>query len=207
MARHRDLDPDDFGFRRAGVHGTTYDRGSTERETRSGRNYPGRAGRHDPHYPRGPYMPAGYEAGSYGRETPLSGRPYGRYAPSAERYGDHDYGSRSYVPWDERAEGTGPGPLDEDSWNESGPHTGRAPRGYARSDDRIRVDVCERLTHHGHIDPSEVEVSVEDNEVTLQGTVESRRVKRLVEDVAASVPGIFDVHNRLHIRRGEAEVS
>src|SRR5262245_19529183 len=69
----------------------------------------------------------------------------------------------------------------------AGPHVGRGPRGYQRPDDRIRDEVCERLTRHPRIDPSDVEVIVASGEVTFRGTVDSRVAKRLLEDVADSV--------------------
>ncbi len=49
-----------------------------------------------------------------------------------------------------------------------------APK-YARSDDRIREDVNDRLTEDVWVDASEIEVSVTDGEVTLAGTVDDRR--------------------------------
>lgn len=81
-----------------------------------------------------------------------------------------------------------------------GPHRGRGPRGYRRSDERMLEDVSDALTWNGALDASEIEVEVEDGEVTLRGTVESRWAKRLTEDLAESVVGVRDVHNRLTIR-------
>lgn len=81
-----------------------------------------------------------------------------------------------------------------------GPYAGRAPRGYRRSDDRIREDVCERFTDDGDLDPSDVEVGVDAGEVTLLGTVETRSQKRLAEDIADAVFGVVEVHNRLRVR-------
>src|SRR5262249_9623160 len=52
-----------------------------------------------------------------------------------------------------------------------GPYVGIGPRGYRRSDERIREDVCERFAEHGYLDPSELEVAVHDGEVLLSGTV------------------------------------
>jgi hypothetical protein len=40
----------------------------------------------------------------------------------------------------------------------------------------------------------------EDGEVTLTGTVPSRRQKRLADDVADSVRGVKDVHNQLKVK-------
>ena len=76
---------------------------------------------------------------------------------------------------------------------------GRGPRGYQRSDARIYEDLCERLTDHQEVDPSEVEVSVSNGEVTLTGTVESRYAKHLIQDIADSVSGVREVHSRLHV--------
>lgn len=80
-----------------------------------------------------------------------------------------------------------------------GPYTGIGPKGYHRSDERIREDVCDRLTQHGQLDASDIEVDVHDSEVTLNGKVNSRKDKRLAEDLADSVPGIRDVHNNLRL--------
>jgi hypothetical protein len=76
---------------------------------------------------------------------------------------------------------------------------GRGPRNYRRSDARIEEDVNERLTAHPGIDATEIEVRVNDGEVTLAGTVDDRRSKRLAEDIADSVSGVRDVHNELRI--------
>ena len=80
-----------------------------------------------------------------------------------------------------------------------GPYSGRGPKGYRRADERIFEDVCERLTDHPDIDASDVTVRVENGEVTLEGTVESRRVKYLAEDVCEGIVGLVDVLNRLRV--------
>src|SRR5437868_3838690 len=56
------------------------------------------------------------------------------------------------------------------------------PKGYQRSDERIREDVCERLSHSSGLDVSEVEVTVMQGIVTLSGTVNDRRQKYRMED-------------------------
>ena len=81
-----------------------------------------------------------------------------------------------------------------------GPHSGRGPKGYRRGDDRIREDICEVLYQHGEIDASEIEVQVQDGEVTLTGTVEDRWQKRAVEDALEQISGVRDVHNRLRVQ-------
>ncbi len=75
----------------------------------------------------------------------------------------------------------------------------RAPKGYKRSDDRIKDDITERLMMYPDIDLSDVEILVKDGEVTLRGTIEDRNVKRIAEDVAESVFGIRDVLNELRV--------
>ena len=80
-----------------------------------------------------------------------------------------------------------------------GPHAGRGPRGYTRSDDRIREDVCDRLCEHGFVDASDVEVRVASGEVTLLGSVRSRQEKRVAEDIAEQVSGVRQLHNELRV--------
>jgi osmotically-inducible protein OsmY len=80
-----------------------------------------------------------------------------------------------------------------------GMYTGRGPRGYRRSDERIREDVNERLTDDWRVDASDIEVSVDNGLVTLAGRVGSRAQKRRAEDVAESVSGVTDVSNQLRV--------
>jgi osmotically-inducible protein OsmY len=82
-----------------------------------------------------------------------------------------------------------------------GEHRGRGPKNYARSDDRIRDDVNDRLTDDPHIDASDIEVRVSDHEVTLSGHVNSRFAKRHAEDIAESVSGVTHVQNNLRVRQ------
>jgi hypothetical protein len=80
-----------------------------------------------------------------------------------------------------------------------GPHRGRGPKGYKRSDERIHEDVCERLTEDRFIDASNIEVSVKDGEVTLSGTVASRGLKHRAEDLADLASGVRHVQNNLRV--------
>lgn len=82
-----------------------------------------------------------------------------------------------------------------------GRHAGRGPKGYQRSPERIRDDAHEALTWHGGVDASEIAVKVEGDEITLEGTVNSRHEKRMAEDAVESVRGVRDVHNRLRIEQ------
>ena len=74
---------------------------------------------------------------------------------------------------------------------------GRGPKGYRRSDERIREDVNDRLTDHQYLDASDIDVTVKEGEVTLSGKVFDRTDKRLAEDVAESVTGVKNVLNNL----------
>lgn len=84
------------------------------------------------------------------------------------------------------------------------PHfAGRGPKGYKRSDDRIRDEICDCMTDDPALDASEIVVEVMDGEVTLSGSVTSREQKRLAEDVAARISGVKDVTNQLRVTRTE----
>lgn len=85
-----------------------------------------------------------------------------------------------------------------------GRHAGKGPKGYRRSDERIREEVCERMRAHPELDATECEVEVQGGEVTLKGTVASRREKRLAEDCCEDVPGVDDVHNQMRIAPRES---
>jgi hypothetical protein len=77
---------------------------------------------------------------------------------------------------------------------------GKGPKGYKRSDERIREDVCDHLSD-GWIDASDIEVSVKDGEVTLTGTVTERRMKHIAEDMVERVSGVQDVHNQIRVKK------
>jgi len=90
------------------------------------------------------------------------------------------------------------GPGFDEGWNR-GPHHGKGPRGYHRSDDRIREEVSDRLEQHSWLDASELDVEVQEGVVTLRGDVDDRRQKRMAEDIAEQVPGVKDVRNELRV--------
>jgi BON domain-containing protein len=79
---------------------------------------------------------------------------------------------------------------------------GRGPKGYRRSDERIKEDISDRLMTHPDIDASDIEVAVTNGVVTLTGTTEDRHEKRLAEYIVEDVVGIDDVENRLKVRHG-----
>lgn len=81
-----------------------------------------------------------------------------------------------------------------------GDHRGKGPKGYTRSDDRIREEVSDRLSDDPMIDASDIEVQVSEGEVTLSGEVDSRQTKRRAEDCADACAGVRHVQNNLRVR-------
>lgn len=162
----------------------------------------------------------------YARDTGWSGggradeytRDYSRWggtgAPGQWVGGEHGHASVGYGP----ARGRGTLGYDRDDFNGSAMpygesdsygrrgYRGRGPKNWRPSDERIRDTVNELLTDHDGVDATEVDVAVENGEITLSGTVGSRWEKRLAEDIAHSVRGVHDVHNRLRVADREAHV-
>jgi hypothetical protein len=83
-------------------------------------------------------------------------------------------------------------------------HRGKGPKGFKRSDERIREAVSEALQEDHHVDASEISVEVQDGEVILTGTVDDRRTKRLAEQVVEGLSGVHDVVNQLRVKRAGA---
>lgn len=131
-------------------------------------------GRGQPNWPRGWGYSGGYGAG-------------------AGYLGGYDYGRP-----------TGGWGWTEPERHRRGPHAGRGPRGYQRSDERIREDVCERMCENDELDASDIEIRVAGGEVTLLGTVRDRYDKRLAEDLAEQVSGVQDINNQLRVTPGAA---
>ena len=78
---------------------------------------------------------------------------------------------------------------------------GTGPKGYQRSDERLREDISERLMQAGNIDSSEVTVVVAGAKVTLEGTVPDRNMKHAIEDLVDACPGVQDIDNRVRVAR------
>jgi osmotically-inducible protein OsmY len=87
----------------------------------------------------------------------------------------------------------------------TGMNRGKGPKGYERSPERLREDVCERLSYDDRVDASDIEVKVSGNEVTLDGTVDSRDARHRAEDIIESIPGITHVQNNLRVQRKGGE--
>jgi osmotically-inducible protein OsmY len=79
-------------------------------------------------------------------------------------------------------------------------YVGRGPRGYQRTDERIREEVCDRLTEDPRIDASDIEVHMKGGELTLSGSVRTREEKRFTEDLVERITGVREVNNHLRVR-------
>jgi BON domain len=154
---------------------------------------------------------AGERAARYG--SPYASEAYG---PS-ERRGRRDeawrreprYGSGAERYWNEERDMWDRATDEISSWfgdddaerrRRMDKYRGRGPKNYARSEDRIREDVCDRLTDDGGIDASDIEVSVSGTEVTLGGTVPSRHQRRRAEICAERVSGVSHVQNNMRVK-------
>ncbi len=100
--------------------------------------------------------------------------------------------------WNARAEAFGGGRPDRS-------FAGRGPKGYQRSDERLREEVSDRLMADDQIDASDIEVEVRNGEVSLTGTVRDRWAKRRAEDCAEQVMGVRDVMNQIRVQGGPEE--
>ena len=103
-------------------------------------------------------------------------------------------------PWEQQGRGGRQDfqPQGQDSQIRRG-FAGKGPKGYTRSDDRIREEISDALMADDDVDASEIEVRVEHGEVTLTGTVDSRQEKRAAEEVAERCQGVNNVQNSLRV--------
>ena len=147
------------------------------------------------------YSRSNYEGRNYNRGTGNYGG--GNYGSDYNRDRD-ERGERGW--WDKTSDEVSSWFGDEDAERrrerdrqQSGQHRGKGPKGYTRSDDRIKEDINDRLSDDVFIDASEIDVTVSKGEVTLTGTVETRSAKRRAEDIAEEVSGVKNVENRLRL--------
>jgi hyperosmotically inducible periplasmic protein len=166
-----------------------------------GRERHGMGRRHEPH--------GAYANSPYNGDDTLprrSQRARHEYLPDHERgtldrdhslQGRHGMTDRYFGfgrPRDEQAHVSGGGFL------QSVKRAFRGPKGYKRSDARILEDVSDRLAEQSELDPSDIEVSVTNGEVTLRGFVSARWEKFRAEELADHVSGVSEVHNQLRLR-------
>lgn len=141
-------------------------------------------------------------SGSYGSSYGDRSSGGGNYSGSnyGTSSGNRGYGASSYGSSDTQY-GSRYG-RDQDSAFMRSSHAGKGPKGYKRSDDRIKEDVCDRLSMDDDVDASDITVTVRNGEVTLDGSVETRRMKHRAEDIAEDVSGVTDIHNNVRVVKG-----
>jgi hypothetical protein len=141
--------------------------------------------RYEPQFGEGPFADTSEAPGYFG----------------SGNYGDG--GASSTGGFDQRNRTRYPGSLGEDTF--SAPRESRryrtGPKGYTRSDERIREDISERLMLADSIDSSEVSLSVKEGRVTLEGSVPTRSMKHAIEDLADHTAGVTDLDNRIRVER------
>ena len=154
-------------------------------------------------------------SGSYeGRFDRGHGEGYGSGYSSNRGYGSQNYGNQNYGYsgqdrnrdwWDRTKDEVSSWFGDEDAERRrkvdhmQGPYKGKGPKDYQRSEDRIREDVCDRLSDDDYVDATNIQVQIQNNEVILTGTVNSRDQKRRAEDLIESISGVHNVENRLRV--------
>lgn len=76
---------------------------------------------------------------------------------------------------------------------------GRGPKGYQRSDERLKEVICERLTEAPDIDASDITIRCKDGIVILEGSIADRRMKHRVEDLVDDCYGVKDIENHIRV--------
>jgi hypothetical protein len=83
--------------------------------------------------------------------------------------------------------------------SQAGPHGGRGPAGWNRSDARLLEDVSEALMEDRLLDAREIEVRVVGGVVTLTGEVPGASDVRLAEQIVRRCRGVQDVRTELQV--------
>lgn len=163
---------------------------------------------------------AGYDSDynrSYGRRSTDnnygSGAYYGNTSRDRDKSGEWDRDRSGYSHtakrrdwWDRTTDEVASWFGDDDAERRRevdkrmGPHRGKGPKGYMRSDERIKDDINDRLADDSFVDASDIDVTVENCEVVLSGAVDTREEKRRAEDIAERISGVKNVENRLKVK-------
>jgi len=204
----------DWDFQNGGNRSRDFDTYNSDYNRNSGGNY-GQMNRGSSDYDRGGYGQgsSNFRQGNYDR---YGSQDYGRFNRSQD-YGrsrdwDNDFrndrNDRNW--WDRTKDEVASWFGDDDAERRrrmderrEGNYRGKGPKNYTRSSDRIKEDVNDRLSDAWDIDASDIDVSIEGNEVTLSGTVSSKQQKRRAEDIAESVSGVHNVQNNLRVKQNE----
>jgi BON domain-containing protein len=210
------------------------DRNEDERNRESESGWDEQSGRRGDPYGGGQQQGYGrsseYEQGGYGRSR-YGQREQGGYGEfregrsgssqwrpeesSRQRQGyGRQYESQSfdqpYPPGFRNEFGSSPGSgygSGRQGYSEYGTHRGKGPKGYTRSDDRLKEIICEKLTDDPTIDASEINVEVTNQIVKLTGTVDDRFTKYDVEELIERCGGVEDIDNQLRVRSGSSQRS
>lgn len=156
---------------------------------------------------RGLHRGEGWGAGTrghYGFGGVIDENDYRRYGGDGGRSsgGGHGMHGGRDTSGDSAADGSGARGAASAPWAaRRGPYARQGPKGYSRSDERIREDVCERLYHADDVDVAEISVQVENATVRLEGTVPERWMKYRIEDICEAAAGVADIDNRIRIAR------
>jgi osmotically-inducible protein OsmY len=133
------------------------------------------------------YGSGGYTGSDYGSSWERQGQGSGY---QGSRYGSGGYTGSDYgSSWERQGQGS---------------HRGKGPKGYERSDDRLKEIICERLSDDPDIDASEITVTVSGGVVKLTGTVESRADKYQVEELIERCGGVKDIDNQLRAQSSQS---
>ena len=122
-------------------------------------------------------------------------------------YGQGAYGGYGQGEWGRSSGQSGPS---WGNWGQSGPaakQQRRGPKGYQRSDERLKEDICERLMNRWDIDSSDVSIEVSGGNVILEGNVPERRMRHAIEDLVDDCYGVRDIDNRLRVQRFYGETT
>ncbi len=146
--------------------------------------------------------------------TRRAGGSWPRDDQAGREYPSSGYtGYRGQSGWGDRYGASGWDPSFESgrygrSSDRQGSHRGKGPRGYERSDERLKEVVSERLADDPYIDASDITVSVSGGVVRLTGTVDSRASKYQVEELIEQCGGVKDIDNQLRTQsRGAGQSS
>lgn len=158
-------------------------------------NYGNQFGRQDP-WPRGGQSTFGDQFRG-GQSAGLDSQTYG-----GQHYGTQYGNDQAYRRASLQSSGSETGAHGQTgAYGLQQAHRGKGPKGYTRTDERIREEICELLSDDFSIDASEISVQVKDGVVTLEGTVQDRTQKHRAEDLADNCSGVKDVHNGLRVTR------
>lgn len=150
------------------------------------------------------YNGSGYYGSNYGSINNLNtGRDYEQNAGYRDNYNRLTTGQWPEI---ERSQQSRYGRTQQHNLPPQGLHKGKGPRSYQRSDMRIKEDINDLLYEDPYVDASDIEVNVENGEVTLTGTVNDRNVKRRTEDIIEQVSGVKHLENRLRPRKPGGEI-